>query len=407
LKDVQKVRYGGKKFIIDNDSTEGSDEMVISFSPTILRDDWRNIGYTGKFQFVLSTMWDAEYPTTSYIQINEKLDYNFRILFFNYIDIFDNGYSTLNKTNFNVAGYRNTKYPYMGHILNPFDLNNSTNLDLNFDTRIYSKNLWQKMFTGNPGTSITKNNLYNLYYLNQLSEFIDKDSRVIRVNVYLSDSDIIKLKMNDRILIDETFYHINYLEYNLVNPSLSKVELIKILDNPDIDFYTYIEVEDDIPIKPKPPIDGTFGISLGNNLIRNKKNFISIGDNNIVGNDTIILGSNNKVSDNNTILGSDNVNVESFKNVVINSDNINLKSSITKAVLINTTNKNIDSNSVSIGNLYFYNGNIIENGGIADEGLDIVYNPFMKNCAMFIDCGENIYRISDNNLNVIEDGGLD
>lgn len=75
----------------------------------------------------------------------------------------------------------------------------------------------------------TENNIYTEYYQETMDLLIDDDSRLVSLNLYLNELDIIDLKLSDKIYIDGVLFVINKVQdYNATNPSVTRVELIKV-----------------------------------------------------------------------------------------------------------------------------------------------------------------------------------
>lgn len=410
VKDTQKLGYAGKRFINESDLVSGESTVSLnSFAPTVLRNEWKVRGFTSKYQFVTSAMWNAPYPSEP-LSIDKKTNWKPRILFFKNTTIFDNGYPTdALKTKFNFNGTRRLTYPYAGHIDTPFDMTNA--IDLNFDTRLRSSNVWQLMFNGYPDGQVTKHNMFNNFYLKQFKQMTDKNTRLMTANFQLNTSDIIDFKMSDSIFVNNAYFLVNkIIDFNPDSNNLTRVELIKLDSNITGDFETieYVPADDNIVIKPIP--DGLVAIDFGvSNFIASNNSAIIMGNNNTAGNNSFITGNNNYTGDNTAVINSNNTNV-SEGNTVINSDNVNISNDITGTVIINSNNiENIQPNSTYIGNTQITEGIIFNNNLLLDGGnieVDGVYNPY-KNIegTMINDCGENGTQIDYINAFITVDAG--
>ena len=73
-------------------------------------------------------------------------------------------------------------------------------------------------------TNVLLNNLSNAYWMQYVDELYNKDTRIIKVEAYLTPEDIVKLNFNDTILIKSTRYRIYKIEYRA--GAMSKLELI-------------------------------------------------------------------------------------------------------------------------------------------------------------------------------------
>ncbi len=259
-KDVFEIGYGSKRFLVDNDNISGINENSLScFYSSPVWSVWGINGANNKEQFVMTSFWKKEYPATSETEMQTiNTNIGMRLLFFNRQLIYDNNFVVeADKTTFLVNadadyyydGMGKWYYPYAGHILYPYDLENVNNYDLNFKTALYNKNIYQKTFKGYPETSMTQNNLFNLYYLDLYNQLTSKNSRLLTGYFKLDVNDIQKMTLNSTIQLNNTLYLINKIEdFNPSSEQLTKVELLKIIDKVYPTYDTYIVI--DKPTKP-------------------------------------------------------------------------------------------------------------------------------------------------------------
>ena len=113
-----------------------------------------------------------------------------------------------------------TDYPMLGH----FDNALTPSFDINFGTNdFYFYEL----------TSLTANNLYNLYWRRTVNQI--NVGKMLIAYFDLREVDIQSLKLNDKIYIDNSWWNINKIQdYNGNQRQLTKVELISI--DTEIDF---------------------------------------------------------------------------------------------------------------------------------------------------------------------------
>ena len=209
-------------------------------------------------------------------------------------------------------------YPYLGHFNNPFN----PNYDLNYG---------QTVGLYYPETSVTNDNLFSVYWQNQMTELSDKDSKIITGDFYLTPDDIASFRFNLKVFLINQYYKVNKITYNPVENGLSRVELIKSLvvtiprefslTNPSVPNFATFSNDSFPPIKDVAP-SGVL-VSGPNNTIRKNKSLIVGTDNQSYGQNTYLLGNNNIVSSNgNFVLGDDNkVEVASENNQIIGSNN--------------------------------------------------------------------------------------
>ena len=397
-KDVRNIGYGGKRFVFENDVIDGEKDVKLGvFSPTIINDIWDVNGDNNIPQFVISNLWNATYPRTEPINFTYKTKWKPRILFFNNLNI---PFNTSTQRKFNFVGSTThanaSKYPYAGHILNPFDLSGSTNYDINYETPIRTGNVYQKQFTGYPYNCMTNNNLWNLYHINQYDQLSHKDSRLLTADFYLTSNDIIELSMSDIIQLNQNFYTINKIvDFNPLENSTTKVELLKVLKTPNLSYDDYISdvSHQNIPIN------------------YNDIDIDNIDTNQPEGGITpIILGDYNYVSaeaNNSIIINSNNNNIHS-PSTIINSNFINIHQDISGSTIINDDNFNVTEPAVYIDHIKIKNGFIMQNNDVVDGGYiedDGILNAYLYKGSHINDSNfpEDDFPIE---ANIIEDGGV-
>jgi hypothetical protein len=112
-----------------------------------------------------------------------------------------------------------TVYGYAGHFDDPAD----PTVDINFGaaSEIY--------FSPN---SYTSNNLFNVYWSGYIAEIADKDSKLLTCYVYLNELDLANLDFAKPVFIDGVLWRINkVIDYDATNNELTKVELLKVINN--------------------------------------------------------------------------------------------------------------------------------------------------------------------------------
>jgi hypothetical protein len=208
--------YGQVEYTFDSEYQRGVDTKEILFSPT-------PIGKTVFGAYVPFIAGSA--PTT-----------NIRILV-------DGGLDTCSA--YNIYDYGTTgqtgltSYPILGHFDNPLN----PTFDLNFATCDY--------YYYN-GVYPTNNNLYNKYWRRTVNQI--NSGKMLIAHFDLNEVDIQRMRLNDKIRIDNSWWNINkVIDYNANIDSYTKVELISI--DTEIDF---------APFKtrnPKLPNDSQIGLA--------------------------------------------------------------------------------------------------------------------------------------------------
>jgi hypothetical protein len=188
--EATKEIYGQLEFIFTNEYVKGVDTKEITFSPTPI---------------ALST-FNAYLPTLS-----GQPKTNIRILH-------DCGVGTCDS--YNIYNYGNTgeigvtTYPILHHWDDPIN----PTFDILFGQPDY-------MFYG--GYNVTNNNLYNLYWRRTVNQI--NVGKMLTAYFDLREDDIQKLKLNDKIRIDNSWWTINkVIDYNCNAQMLTKVELMSV-----------------------------------------------------------------------------------------------------------------------------------------------------------------------------------
>lgn len=128
--------------------------------------------------------------------------------------LYDNGVHTFNSVTYTLGGFSNETDRLLFSAVNDYPIT-STSKSLRFNTiaEPYDNN-------------VLLNNLYNTYWAQYIDELYNKDTRIIKVEAFLTADDITKLNFNDTILIKSTRYRIYKIEYRA--GAMSKLELITI-----------------------------------------------------------------------------------------------------------------------------------------------------------------------------------
>ncbi|HWY35514.1 MAG TPA: hypothetical protein VNX68_12785 [Nitrosopumilaceae archaeon] len=223
--------------------------------------------------------------------------------------------------------------PYVGMVDNPL----FSNSDLSFGATNYV------YYTA---STITSNNLQNLYWDKYLTEISDKNSRLVVANLYLTPSDIQNFDWSDSIYIEGmtdgggNYYHVNKIDYTCTQNVPSRVELIK------IDFkYVPKTLQHYIPLNT--------GVNLG---IRT--NGVNLGNNTVLSQSSVVVGAGNFVSSNSSssfIIGNGNtIGGGLIGDSIIGGSNNIIQGSANNVSLIGVNNYTaLTSNVVVIPNLQF------------------------------------------------------
>tara|TARA_R110000737_G_scaffold99744_1_gene133690 strand:+ start:1809 stop:3893 length:2085 start_codon:yes stop_codon:yes gene_type:complete len=181
--------------IIDKDN----DEVEITpFSDTLV--DELSTGNSAMPRIVDSSAINGGFPL-NYWENNMRL-------------LYDNGVHAFTGGTYNLGGFSNETDRLVFSAVNDYPIT-STSKSLRFNTiaEPYDNN-------------VLLNNLYNTYWAQYIDELYNKDTRIIKVEAFLTADDITKLNFNDTILIKSTRYRIYKIEYRA--GAMSKLELITI-----------------------------------------------------------------------------------------------------------------------------------------------------------------------------------
>lgn len=246
--DTTREIYGQVEYVFDNEYVKGIDTKELIFSPSPIGQ----------------TIFGAYVP----IVAGSSPKTNLRILY-------DGGMKSCSQYTIIDSGsaglYGILEYPLLHHYddaLNP-------TLDINFA-------LCDFMYYDN--YTPTDNNLYNSYWRRTISQI--NTGKMLIAYFNLKEDDIQKLKLNDKIRIDNSWWSINkIIDYDANNKQLTKVELLS--TDSEIDF---------APFKTKKPIKPHGGFAAVytevNKTITDNSNLVGIGA------DVIIKGKNNIVMPN-------------------------------------------------------------------------------------------------------------
>lgn len=164
-----------------------------------------------------------------------------------------------------------TTYPMLGH----FDNALVPTFDINFATCDY--------YYYSP-TTLTANNLYNLYWRRTVNQI--NVGKMLVAYFHLNEADIQTLKLNDKIRIDNSWWNINkVIDYNANAEVPTKVELISI--DTEIDLAPFV-TNPGTPVSP--PITSA---SHDSNLATRSAE----ANVNLSGLDVIVRGTGNNIGD--------------------------------------------------------------------------------------------------------------
>jgi len=308
--------YGQLEYTFDNEYVKDKTTPEIIFSPTPT--------FNTPFGAVCP-MWAGGAPKN-----NIRILYDGGQYYCSAYTIYNYWLST---TNLNVVtGFT---YPHISHWDKPIN----PTFDLNFGVCSYYYR------TDNYG-ALTNNNLFNLHWRRTLNQI--NSGKLLTAYFNLNETDIQRMKLNDKIRIDNSYWNINKIQdYDANSTSPTKVELITIDDNLQIPYST----RDVVQLRRNDPTFNAININtiernkyINNNvsngyvILNGQHNFVGdevtsgiiLGDNNVVTNSSFVMGDNNIVNNNNSLVfGNNNTLDPTTNNSFIFGNNITAESSNT------------------------------------------------------------------------------
>jgi hypothetical protein len=240
--------YGQLEYTFDNEYVRDTETKELIFSPTP----------------VVATTFDAYVPSLN----GEAPKTNIRILY-------DGGKQSCGSWDLIEYGTTGelgiTTYPMIGH----FDDAITPTFDINFATCDY--------YYYNPST-LTANNLYNLYWRRTVNQINVGKMLVAYFN--LNEADIQTLKLNDKIRIDNSWWNINkVIDYDANAEVPTKVELISI--DTEIDLAPFVT-------NPGAPVSPPITAASHSTNLTTRSTEANV---NLSGLDVIVRGSGNNIGD--------------------------------------------------------------------------------------------------------------
>lgn len=239
-RDGNNISYGQKNFEVDSDFQTDTQVYELHFAPTV--------SVQGDICPMVLPSIIKENPID--IPIGNYFSGSPRILYYGGLKSVSSGWFLTDGSNTATL----TTYPFASHVDDP----NAPTVDILFDTPkvVY--------WTINPD-SYTANNLYNVYYSKFIEEITDRDSKLLTCYLYLTNHDIQKFSFRNKVFLLGHEFRVNkIIDFDPVNPKVTKVELLKIIEGstwtssntnvltgPDRDYAENITVL-------KSPIDGVF-----------------------------------------------------------------------------------------------------------------------------------------------------
>jgi len=378
--------YGNYEFTTDNDFVKGNTKIEVLFSPTPQIED-----STKKISFPQITKEVNSENGVTYI----KPKTNLRVLYYGGLKSY-RGYdfTNINKNRLWYGSSLNSGtvftdleyYPYCG--MEDDGYISYTSLVFGIPLISY----YQRQ-------SYTNGTLFNRYYRSYYFEILDKNSKSVEANFYLTQRDIFELDFRNTINIDGQYYRLNKIsDYNPMSNNTTSVSLIKLLDV--LIFQQQVKdinngndnIFDDV-VEDKNPVN-QFNRPLTNNDI------------NIIGQQNNISSLNQNIfvqGDGNTILQG------TYNSSIIGGRNNLIYGNVENVSIIGTNNATItDSNVTIINGVKYQNGIMLPAMNINDAGLDQVFSLSSSITANIWDASvDTVINIGSPLTNNMIDGSLD
>lgn len=287
--------YGQLEYVFANEYVKDTKTTEIMFSPTPVANT--SFG-------AVCPIWNGQAP-----QNNIRILYdggNIACMNYNIVNYYD---PTTGATSSIVTP---SYYPHISHWDSPvnptFDLNFGV-CDFYFRTGTYN---------------YTNNTLFNLHWRRTFNQM--NNGKLLSAHFYLNEYDIFKMRLSDKIRIDNSWWNINkIMDYDANSSGPTKVELLSIDEDLQIPF----SERNANRINQASPLLGVL-----NDLAKSKQRYLntilSTGDVNVVGRGNLIgekvtgtiIGNDNNISTNKAFIIGNNNNIESDKVFIIGDDNV-------------------------------------------------------------------------------------
>lgn len=313
-KDNTNEVYGQAEYVFDNEYVKDTTKIELLFSPTP----------TANTSFgAVCPIWNGQAPKN-----------NIRILYdggpkpcqpyaiWNYgIAAGSTGFTGATASGLALRNNIQT-YPFIGH----WDTPTNPSFDLQFlpSDYYYRSDNW--------GIN-TNNNLFNLHWRRTVNQL--NTGKLLSAYFVLNSTDIQKMKLNDKIRIDNSWWNINKIQdYDANSNSSTKVELISVDDLLSPPFISVDSVGVDRTSNLWPDIreisyaqsrirntiysEGDIRVNGVNNIIVDSVMTGNVvGDNNTIITDSIVRGNSNSAAESTFIIGDNNTVPPGATNVMI------------------------------------------------------------------------------------------
>lgn len=200
--DVYREPFSKQKFTINNDFVRDTKSIEIGFSASPLADSTTNDRVLTKIRPQDPSTGSANLPV-----------YNIRLLQYGGLVDTTQGWNLY----YNATAIQNyTVFPYAGML----DTITAPTFSLECTT--------SKAYFYGSKPDVTTANLYNSYWLKTISEITDKDSKLVSGYFHLSPNQLANLSFRDYYRIDQQYYRLHNVEYDLNSDEPVKIEFLKL-----------------------------------------------------------------------------------------------------------------------------------------------------------------------------------
>jgi hypothetical protein len=201
--DVFREPFSTLKFNVNNDFVRDSKTVELGFSASPLADSTANDRVLTKIR--------PQDPSTGSSQLPV---YNIRLLQYGGLVNTSTGWNLWQTAATGFVRYE--EFPYAGMLDSvtapTFSLECSTARAYQYGSR----------------PAITTANLYNSYWLKTISEITDKDSKLVTGYFHLSPNQLANLSFRDYYRIDQQYYRLHNVEYDMNSDEPVKIEFLKL-----------------------------------------------------------------------------------------------------------------------------------------------------------------------------------
>lgn len=344
--------FGQAEYTFDNENMTGVSKVESLFSPTPMMNT--SFG-------AITPIWEGGQPKT-----NIRLLYDAGVKNCGSYTIW-NYMSNSNNPN---AFITINKYP----LISTWDSEKNPTFDLNFLPPDFQ-------FRTDEFGENTENNLYNLHWRRTMNQI--NTGRMLSAYFNLNSDDIMRMRMSDKIRIDNSWWNISSIkDYDANANELTKVDLISIDEALKIN---YLTKSSNGLLKSSPLLSGFNQMSM--NQIRTRNKILSLdliyvsGFNNTVTNNSngsVIIGDNNNVDNNTLVIGNNNNVPDNINGSIIVGNNINATQSNT----LYTDNIYISEggtiNNIDINNIINGGGGTFSGQAVSATQSGIVNNVYLQ-----------------------------